>query len=70
MGSMITLTSSRRRTRSVLVTEPVHEVVAGRRGSTALERRPGFLRYETGVVVHERDVPRVSRDGEAAQTRH
>ncbi len=50
--------------------EPVHEVVAGRRGSTELERRPGFLRYETGVVVHERDVPRVSRDGEAAQTRH
>lgn len=44
--------------------------VVGIGGSTALERRPGFLRYETGVVVHERDVPRVSRDGEVAQTRH
>jgi hypothetical protein len=41
--------------------------VVGIGGSTAVERRPGFLRYETGVVVLDRDVPRVSRDGEVAQ---
>ena len=32
-----------------------------------MERRPGFLRYETGVVVLDRDVPWVSRDGEVGQ---
>lgn len=41
--------------------------VAGIGGSTAIEARRGHLRYETGVVVLDRDVPRWSREGEAAQ---